>query len=379
MKINSDRLLKISADILWKKCKKNPKKFLAAIPHFEIFELNSIKNKILNILKLNIRLALKKLAKIILLQLNYFIPNIDLTTQKLLWNIHKIINKIESDTQLWKKTNSDKSLKPLDKIFIMQHILKFHSNTFLISQTKANHVIKILDHKFPNLIWPIQIPQTLPLPPNINFKNITQKNKISYLAELINFLESIQHSLKNNFIIKKKLKFKNNLINSRKFKSLIPHSRHPIINANLKIIYQKLKKSNILKMNYMKTNSKKSFLLFEDHKIIELFNTIAKNILEYFSCCDNFSKIKFAIFHFIKFSLASTLKHKHKLSSIQKVFEIYGKNISVIHPKKKNTNISYLTNHQINIWPKKFKNNHWDITKNFPFKNMDKNFSFSYL
>jgi hypothetical protein len=99
----------------------------------------------------------------------------------------------------------------------------------------------------------------------------------------------------------------------------------------------------------MKTNSKKSFLLFEDHKIIELFNTIAKNILEYFSCCDNFSKIKFAIFHFIKFSLASTLKHKHKLSSIQKVFEIYGKNISVIHPKKKNTNISYLTNHQINI------------------------------
>lgn len=196
------------------------------------------------------------------------------------------------------------------------------------------------------------------MPPNINFKNVTQKNKISYLAELINFLESIQYSLKNNFIIKKKLKFKNNLINSRKFKSLIQHSRHPIINANLKIIYQKLRKSNVLKMNSIKANSKKSVLLFEDHKIIVLFNTIAKNILEYFSCCDNFAKVKFAIFHFVKFSLASTLKHKHKLSSVQKVFEIYGKNISVIHPKKRNTNISYLSNHQINIWPKKFKNNH---------------------
>jgi hypothetical protein len=240
-------------------------------------------------------------------------------------------------------------LKSLDKIFIIRHILKYHSNKFLILQTKAHHVVKILHQKFPNLIWPLQIPQNTPLPPNINFKNITQKNKISYLAEFINFLESIQYSLKNNFVIKKKLKFKNNLVNYSKFKSTIQHSHHPIIKANLKIIYQKLKKSDILKTKCIKANSKKSMLLFEDHKIIELFTTIAKNILEYFSCCDNFNKVKFAIFYFIKLSLASTLKHKHKLSSIQKVFKIYGKNINVIHPKKTNTNISYLTNHQINI------------------------------
>jgi Type II intron maturase len=255
---------------------------------------------------------------------------------------------MENESKSWKKINSKKSLKPLDKIFIIRHILKFHSNKFLISQTKAHHVIKILVQKFPNLIWPIQVPQNIPLPPNINFKNITKKNKISYLAELINFLESIQYSIKNNFIIKKKLKFKNNLINVTKLKNLIEHSRHPIINANLKIIYQKLRKSDILKINSMKVNSKKSVLLFEDHKIIELFSIIARNILEYFSCCDNFAKAKFAVFYFIKFSLASTLKHKHKLSSIQKVFEIYGKNISVIHPKKVDTNISYITNYQIN-------------------------------
>lgn len=108
----------------------------------------------------------------------------------------------------------------------------------------------------------------------------------------------------------------------------------------------------------MKANSKKSVLLFEDHKIVELFTTIAKNILEYFSCCDNFTRVKFAIFYFIKFSLASTLKHKHKLASIKEVFKFYGKNISVIHPKKTNTNVSYLTNHQINIWSKKFKNSY---------------------
>lgn len=256
---------------------------------------------------------------------------------------------MENDTKYWKKTNSKKSLKPLDKTFIIRHILKFHSKKFLMLQTKANHVVKMLHQKFPSLIWPLQIPQDLPLPPNINFKNVTQKNKISYLAEFINFLESIQYSLKNNFIIRKKLKFKDNLINSTKFKSTIQHSRHPIINANLKLIYQKLRKNDILKINYMKANSKKSMLLFEDYKIIELFTTIAQNILEYFSCCDNFTKVKFAIFYFIKFSLASTLKHKHKLCSIQKVFEIYGKNISVIHPTKINTNVGYLTNHQINI------------------------------
>jgi hypothetical protein len=39
MKISSDKLLKTSADILWKKWKKNPKKFLATILHFNTLEI----------------------------------------------------------------------------------------------------------------------------------------------------------------------------------------------------------------------------------------------------------------------------------------------------------------------------------------------------
>jgi hypothetical protein len=106
----------------------------------------------------------------------------------------------------------------------------------------------------------------------------------------------------------------------------------PIINADLTNIYHQLKKSEIIQKNNMKVNTKKSLVLYEDYKIIQLFSNIAASILNYFSCNDNFSKVKSIVYYFVRLSLAATIMQKHKMSSTYQVFKEYGENIQVRHP-----------------------------------------------
>ena len=82
----------------------------------------------------------------------------------------------------------------------------------------------------------------------------------------------------------------------------VQRARRPILNANLTeiYIYINLRESNIIRKNKMKVESKKSMLLNDDHEILTLFSSITKNIFNYFSCCDNFSKVKFIILYFVR-------------------------------------------------------------------------------
>ena len=82
----------------------------------------------------------------------------------------------------------------------------------------------------------------------------------------------------------------------------------------------------------MKVNTRKSLVLYEDYKIIQLFSNVAASILNYFSCCDNFSKVKSIVYYFVRLSLATTIMQKHKMSSTYQVFKEYGENVQVKHP-----------------------------------------------
>jgi Type II intron maturase len=110
------------------------------------------------------------------------------------------------------------------------------------------------------------------------------------------------------------------------------HLCKPVLNADLKNVFHQLKKSEFIHKNSVKVNTKKSLILYEDYKIIRLFSNVAVSILNYFSCCDNFSKIKSIVYCFIRLSLAATLMQKHRMSSTYQVFKEYGENLRVKHP-----------------------------------------------
>ena len=124
----------------------------------------------------------------------------------------------------------------------------------------------------------------------------------------------------------------------------------------------------------MKIETKKSVLLNADWQIIVLFSSIAKSILIYFSCCDNFSKLKSIISYFIRLSLAATLMQKHKMSSTHKVFKKYGEDINVEHPYKKNKIVTFIPRHEINVWTKRFNKKNINITNISFFDNINKIF-----
>lgn len=85
----------------------------------------------------------------------------------------------------------------------------------------------------------------------------------------------------------------------------------PIIYADISKIYHDLFLLGIL-------NSKKkpmcNFKLVSENNffIVQYYNNIGSHLLNYFRCVDNFYKIQNIVNFFLRFSLISTLKHKHK-------------------------------------------------------------------
>ena len=144
----------------------------------------------------------------------------------------------------------------------------------------------------------------------------------------------------------------------------------PIVNADIRLIYLKLRKNKIIQWTKMKVDTKKSILLLDDYKIITFFSSLAKNILNYFACCDNFIKVKSIIQYYIRFSLASMIKQKHKISSLNKVFKNYSENINTVHPYKKDYKISFIKKNIMSNWPKNFQIKNHNIINYSPFKNI---------
>lgn len=70
-----------------------------------------------------------------------------------------------------------------------------------------------------------------------------------------------------------------------------------------------------------------------DFFIVLYYNKIAFYLLNYFRCVDNFYKIQNIVSWFLRSSLISTIKHKHKLLSSHAVIQKFGVSLKVSNAK----------------------------------------------
>lgn len=87
---------------------------------------------------------------------------------------------------------------------------------------------------------------------------------------------------------------------------------------------------------------------FDDEKIVALYNSIIKGVINYYSCCNQRSDL-WRVIDIYRKSCALTLADKHKLKTASKVFSKYGKYLSV---KKLGKQVIWLS-----AWPESLKTN----------------------
>lgn len=75
--------------------------------------------------------------------------------------------------------------------------------------------------------------------------------------------------------------------------------------------------------------SKNNIILAEPYVIVSYFRSVAHGLLSYYSCCDNFTKIKDLVDFQIRYSAARTLANKMKYSSVKKTFTVLGKDLNI--------------------------------------------------
>nr|YP_010338940.1 putative reverse transcriptase protein [Erythrolobus coxiae]UNJ19012.1 putative reverse transcriptase protein [Erythrolobus coxiae] len=140
----------------------------------------------------------------------------------------------------------------------------------------------------------------------------------------------------------------------------------PKINSNTVEIYKRLEEASIIN-NKKKPMCKNSLVAAEAWLIITYYNTLARDLLSYFSCVDNLNTIKKIVTYHLRYSLLHTLACKHKCS-IKKVLEMYSKEIEVNGRKGKV--VSFINSVVVSNQQKKF------LIKNLrnPYSNLKKSF-----
>jgi group II intron reverse transcriptase/maturase len=88
---------------------------------------------------------------------------------------------------------------------------------------------------------------------------------------------------------------------------------------------------------------------FDDDKIVNLYNSIIRGIINYYSCCNQRSDL-WRVIDIYRKSCALTLADKHKLKTASKVFSKYGKFLSVKNNLGKQ--VAWLSD-----WPESLKTN----------------------
>lgn len=99
----------------------------------------------------------------------------------------------------------------------------------------------------------------------------------------------------------------------------------PRIKANTNEIHARLIDSGIINTKKAPI-SKANITKAESSFIISYYNSLAKGILSYYRCADNFHTIKNIVLFCIRSSLLKTLAHKHKTTSSQ-IIGSYSKKI----------------------------------------------------
>jgi Type II intron maturase len=365
-KIILNKNLKKSADNIWHLYQNNPYVFLSAI----VFPLQNknfawMKKKMLAILKLNRRKGIRELSKFLMNEMT------DKHTKMLSRQLLGDSKTSKNFEKFCTKTSKRRNLAQCSKNYIIDFIKWYYGDTLFINKHKTSYLIRKLREKFHNLIWPPKMPRLIALPPDINWNSIHDKNKITHLASIIVFLTTNQQRFDKKLIVSEVAELEIKKATTTFIDKTKPYLCQPIINADLTHIYHQLKKNEIVQKNRMKVNTKKSLILYEDYKIIQLFSNAAASILNYFSCCDNFSKVKSIVYYFVRLSLATTIMQKHKMSSTYQVFKEYGENVRIKHPWEKKYIVHFLTKNEIYNWPKGYRKKNKSKTHVSLFENIN--------
>lgn len=136
------------------------------------------------------------------------------------------------------------------------------------------------------------------------------------------------------------------------------------IKANMDKIKSKLKATGIIndKSGYI---AKKELLPAQDADIIKYYKSLAHGLLSYYRCADNLGKIKDLIMYQLRFSLAATLRTKHKMGQ-REFMERYGEPITSTDYQGKK--VTFLNNMQVYNVRKEFLKS---VNPN-PFQNLHK-------
>lgn len=107
-----------------------------------------------------------------------------------------------------------------------------------------------------------------------------------------------------------------------------------ILNAPVKRIVEKLLLKSYVKPNGNPTKNGR-FVNHTLYDIIEHYKMVEKGILQYYSLASNYGRVAARVHHILKYSCALTIASKMKIKTLRRVFNKYGRDISILDGKKK--------------------------------------------
>lgn len=201
--------------------------------------------------------------------------------------------------------------------------------------------------------------------------NLNSSYSINFSDYYINFFETvfggkalITNKLENSLEISKQAagKLQKNLtvlckkyIKNHSNQILIkPYSVTFQIIAPLVDINRKLKKNGIIsKLN--KPKSIKNLIKWPDDKIVIWYRALGRSLLNYYSCCKNFCKVKNYVDYMIRWSAIHTLAEKYK-SSCKIIIAKYTKDL-ILKDKYGVITASFLSYKEIKLMTRHFRSN----------------------
>jgi len=128
----------------------------------------------------------------------------------------------------------------------------------------------------------------------------------------------------------------------------------PQINAPLVDIREKLRNRGVIS----KSNKPKSIgrlVYVPDRDIVKWYNAVGRGLLNYYSCCQNFYKVKDYVDYMVRWSAIHTLAGKHK-SSCRKIIAKYSKDL-IIKDEKGHTLTQFMSSREIKVMRRQFRSN----------------------